>query len=524
MPSAIALRELPWSDHHLAASDEYHCGFVPAVSAAGVDRDSLDITLKPALAMDESTSGRFACATLSVGEYDMSPHFRRGKALDLTQSQCIALAADLRRSREALLSAWHQCVEADPELTTASSITAAQFTDNVPRVLDAFERELTASTESREHQATLEQREGASEHGLQRWQQGYDLRETMREWGHLHRCLLDYLEHYAEEHAELEPAVMRRARAALVRLCGDGACESAARYTLLQQAEAAGRMRDLETVVYELRTLERQRVEMLREAAHDLRGSVSVITSASAVLARSTSEEVRRDFYKVLDRGIHSARSLLSDLIDLTRLEAAQDPVRIESFDVSEMLRDLGESLRLEAAERGLFLKVDGPSSLLILGDRVKVRRIVQNLALNALKATTEGGVALSWEPPATRADPRWTLVVADTGPGIHGRHATPLTDALSEATEQAHHEETSEHQSPEPAVLGAPFRRATGPGPARESGEGIGLSIVKRLCELLGVAIELESAPQRGTVFRLSIPMELPAPGGPHGSPDTAE
>jgi signal transduction histidine kinase len=434
------------------------------------------------------------------------------------------LAADLRKSREQLLRAWHSCVEQDPELTTASSISSAQFTDNVPKVLDAFERELSASSEQRETQATQEQREGASEHGLQRWQQGYDLRETMREWGHLHRCLLAYLEDYADTHPQLEPGVMRRARAALVSLCADGAGESAARYSLLQQAEAAGRMHDLESVVSELRSLERQRVGMLREAAHDLRGSVSVISSASAVLARSTSEEVRQDFYKVLDRGIHSARSLLSDLIDLTRLEAGQDQVRIEDFDVSQTLRDLGESLRVEAAERNLFLKVEGPSSLAIVGDRIKIQRIVQNLALNAFKATKRGGVTLAWEAPATHADSRWTLTIADTGPGMQGLHATPLTDALSEATEQAHQEEkvpqdlASERTAVEASLPPAHFAAPKG----AESGEGIGLSIVKRLCELLGVAIELQSAPDQGTVFRLSIPMEQPTPSAQRGLPQT--
>ncbi len=435
------------------------------------------------------------------------------------------MAADLRQSREQLLRAWHRCVEQDPELTTASSISSAQFTDNIPKVLDAFERELSASSEQRETQATQEQREGASEHGLQRWQQGYDLRETMREWGHLHRCLLAYLEDYAENHPQLEAAVMRRARAALVSLCADGAGESAARYSLLQQAEAAGRMHDLEAVVIELRSLERQRVGMLREAAHDLRGSVSVISSASAVLSRSTSEEVRRDFYKVLDRGIHSARSLLSDLIDLTRLEAGQDQVRIEAFNVSDMLRDLGESLRVEAAERSLFLKVEGPGSLPIVGDRIKIQRIVQNLALNAFKATTCGGVTLAWEAPATPTDSRWMLTVADTGPGMHGRHATPLTDALSEATEQAHQDDehgtgelVSERASAEPAS--APASPAARKAP--ESGEGIGLSIVKRLCELLGVAIELQSVPGEGTVFRLSIPMEQPTPSAQRELPQS--
>ena len=440
--------------------------------------------------------------------------------MDAVNSQSAELARDLRQSRDEILRAWRDSVQDDPELRTASAISSAQFTDNIPKVLDAFELSLLSDDAHRETQATLEQREGASEHGLQRWQQGYDLRETMREWAHLHRCILAYLEDYAERHAAIEPQVMRRARAALVRLCGDGACESAARYALLQQAEAAGRMRDLEAIVRELKSLERQRIEMLREAAHDLRGSVGVITSASAVLSRSTSDEMRQGFYRILDRATHSARSLLSDLIDLTRLEAGQDRVRVESFDASEMLRDLGESLRAEATQRGLFLKLEGPATLPIRGDRTKIQRIVQNLTLNAFKATSQGGITLAWE--RSGSEPRWTLVVADTGPGLQGSHSTALTSAMVEATEQSHHD--TDEEAAEPPTAHDPMQRR---GPALqkpvEIGEGIGLSIVKRLCELLGVAIELESVANAGTTFRLRIPMELATPAPqPDSRPNT--
>ena len=64
--------------------------------------------------------------------------------------QCIALAAYMRQSREKLLAAWRQRVEQDPELTTASSITRSQFTDSIPKVLDAFEQALRADDVIRE--------------------------------------------------------------------------------------------------------------------------------------------------------------------------------------------------------------------------------------------------------------------------------------------------------------------------------------------------------------------------------------
>ena len=432
-------------------------------------------------------------------------------SVERTRQQSTALAAYIRRSRDRILTAWRDFVDRDPELTTASSISRAQFTDSIPRILDAFELALGADDALRETQADLEQREGASEHGLQRWQQGYDLRETMREWAHLHRCILAELEEYGAAHPELQTAVMRRAREALVGLCGDGACESASRYTRLQQAEAAGRMHDLELAVGQLRSLEKNRADLLRQAAHDLRGSVGVITNASAVLVRTASDGMRQDFQKILERAIHSTQTLLTDLIELTRLEAGQDRLQVSSFDASELLRNLGESLRAEAAERGLFLKLEGPQTLSVTGDPVKVQRIAQNLVLNALKATTAGGVSISWQAPVK--DARWTLCIEDTGPGLTGTHATPLTDALTEATEQAHADDpagSSEHGAP----------RSMPGNKSVASGEGIGLSIVKRLCELLGAAIELQSRPGHGTLFRLSFPAETPAPVNPAGVP----
>ena len=437
--------------------------------------------------------------------------------------QCIALAAYMRQSRERLLAAWRQRVEQDPELTTASSITRAQFTDSIPKVLDAFEQALRADDAIRETRADMEQREGASEHGLHRWQQGYDLRETLREWAHLHQCLLAELESYSEVAPGLAPEVTRRAREVLVRLCGEGACESAARYNRLQQAEAAGRMRDLESAVKQLRALEKQRADILRQAAHDLRGSVGVITNATAVLARTTSEEMRTDFFRILDRAIGSTQSVLGDLIDLTRLEAGQDRVQITTFDASAVLRDLSESLRAEATARNLFLKVEGPASLLVRGDSVKLQRIVQNLVLNALKATDAGGVQLVWQGAPDNT--RWILTVEDTGPGLRGTHATPLTRAMREATDQAHESEATQHtrdapgERPSQATVQSSVATndgrigSTGVVP-RELGEGIGLSIVKRLCELLGAAIELETEPGRGTRFRLTFPTDMPVPG----------
>src|SRR6476469_7871767 len=128
--------------------------------------------------------------------------------------QLAALASHLAQRREVILEAWREAVEQDPELTTASSVSRAQFNDHIPQVLDAFERELQVVGPGARASVRAQEREGAAEHGLHRWQQGYDQRETMREWGHLHLCLLDAVERFGSLHPDLDTTVMHHARRA----------------------------------------------------------------------------------------------------------------------------------------------------------------------------------------------------------------------------------------------------------------------------------------------------------------------
>ena len=158
--------------------------------------------------------------------------------------------------------------------------------------------------------------------------------------------------------------------------------------------------------------------------------------------------------------------------------------------------------MRPMAAARGLFLKLDGPPSLWVRGDQMKIHRITQNLLLNAIGATDTGGVTLSWAHPVE--GDRWSLSIADTGPGMVGEHATPLTAAMSEATDESSMPAAAARNEPVP-----PPSTPTAPA-IITSGEGIGLSIVKRLCELLGASIELDTVQGKGTCFRLRIPVEI--------------
>lgn len=423
-----------------------------------------------------------------------------------------ALATYLSGRRDSILDAWRRAVDADPELTTSSSITRAQFVDHIPAVLDAFEWRLSARHAAERSQARKEQKESAAEHGLHRWQQGYNQPETMREWGHLHLILLQELEEYFTINDDIDAATMQTARRELVRLCSEGVSASAVRYSQLQQSEAASRVRELESALAQLQILELERAEAWREAAHDLRGRAQVITNASAILTRDgVSEPLRTRFSGILSTGVQSLNKLLSDLMDQARLEAGQERQNIDHFDVAALLKDYCDGARTLAAQQNLFLVAKGPTPLMIDGDASKIQRIVQNLVLNALKVTEHGGIKVTWQVGENERQHQWLLCVQDTGPGYRRGSATPIEKVLKQATVEAHEAEQRNAAPSEsnPASDPAPTLASQSPGPWTPvpSGEGIGLAIVKRLCELLDASLELESSDGEGTTFRIIFP-----------------
>lgn len=428
------------------------------------------------------------------------------------ENQLAALAEHLAQRQTAILRAWRKAVDADPELTTHASLPKSQFIDHIPRVLDAYAQKLLVRSKQEVADANREVHKGAGEHGLHRWQQGYKLREVTREWGHLHLCIMDELESFAAS-TPLESAVMTTAWRALAQMHNEGVTESSAQFFHLQETEAAGQVKDVEQALEEVHELDRQRGELWRQAAHDLRGNLSVVANASMGLGlKNIPEASRETFVRLLQKSVASLMSMLEDVMGLARLQAAQERRVIEPLDAGAMLKDLFENLQPMAAERGLALTADGPASLVIEGDPVKIRRIAQNLLLNALKYTHRGGVTLSWGDSRDNDAKRWMLTVQDTGPGFHAQ-GSPMVQALKDATVEAQGvEEVAAEGGERPPPTGGTRPSSIGPDlrpVQQEAGEGIGLSIVKRLCDLLDASLELESTPGVGTIFRVILPRQ---------------
>jgi signal transduction histidine kinase len=332
----------------------------------------------------------------------------------------------------------------------------------------------------------------------------------------LHLGLVRELENYLDLNYEVaQSAAMVIARRALAELCSDGVNESAARYAELQQAEAAGRIQDLEQALDTLSTLEHQRIETWRRAVHDVRGNFGVIKNiADQLSGEETDEVLKAEFLNLLQKSVGALHHLLNNLLVLSRLEAGQEERDIQAIDAAALLKELADSFQPMAAERGLWLRAEGPASLPARGDAINIQRIAQNLLLNALKYTREGGVTISWEEFETDGLRRWALRVRDTGPGFQPGAAAPLAQAIEESTVEAKavdeagdHAPAPVHEAPSTAPKSGTMRAAL------PSGEGIGLAIVKRLCELLDATLELESKFDRGSAFRIVFPRSYDMP-----------
>ena len=421
------------------------------------------------------------------------------------------IAEHLTTRRDAILAAWGVAARRDPHLTAPVTLSRAQFYDHIPHMLDALVRSLRARYLRDSLEAKRDEVEKAESHGLQRWQQGYNEDEVMREWVLLNGCLGDELEAYALAQQQVNERAISVAWRLVSEFTIAGMRESVGQYSRLLRTEAEGRLQAIEEAMRRLNDLETQRAALWREAAHDLRGKVGVVRNVTELMRRAD-PGVASASLDLLERSVGGLHALLDDLMAQARLDAGRETRDIRSFDVSSALRELCVTAEVVAVERGLGLQCEGPDRLLVEGDEIKVRRVAQNLMQNALMYTTAGVVKVSWDsveqPPA-----RWTLCVADSGPGLATQAAAPLASAIEAATRDTLGVEATARNagdvSADPDV--APTLPSRSSGPLLVHGEGVGLSIVKRLCELLDASIELQTAPGEGTTFRVTFPSRYP-------------
>src|SRR6266404_8225473 len=162
--------------------------------------------------------------------------------MEEVDAERLALADYMASRRAAILDAWRNAIKRDPALSTGDSLPRVQLFDHIPALLSTFERGLRQAAPDGVASTRDAAQESAAAHGLQRWQQGYDLREVTRELGKLNKCVVLELDRYAKAHPGMSLDAMSRARDVWTTLCGTAIEESVTQYFTLQQDRKSTRL------------------------------------------------------------------------------------------------------------------------------------------------------------------------------------------------------------------------------------------------------------------------------------------
>jgi hypothetical protein len=262
--------------------------------------------------------------------------------------------------------------------------------------------------------------------------------------------------------------------------------------TRRQTAAFAAQQRILQGANVRLQRSDRYKNEFLANMTHELRSPLNSMLLLSQVLAenrhgRLAPDEV--DAAQVINKAGRELLVIIDDILDLTKAEAGRLELHPEPVCVADLAESLMALYRPLAERRHLALQVtvEPGAPAECLTDPTRLSQILKNLLNNALKFTERGGVSLRIAAPAPEADgaPAIEFMVSDTGIGISA-------EAL-------------------PALF-APFTQGDGSISRRFGGSGLGLSICRKLAELLGARIEVASEVGRGSTFRLQLPLSPPA------------
>jgi signal transduction histidine kinase len=263
-----------------------------------------------------------------------------------------------------------------------------------------------------------------------------------------------------------------------------GYCGHEAAFTPLQErlaigiAQLASMALENARLVEELRHANQLKSQFVSTMSHELRTPLSVILGYTDMLHDDALAPVERT--RTLSR-IRGAGLELLEMIEATlnlgRLEAGRDPACLETIAVPALLDELATEFAALTQRPATTLRWEPVAGILLDTDRRKLRIIIKNLVGNALKFTPSGEVVIRCE---ARAD-RCAFVVRDTGIGI--------------ATERL-------------PVIFEMFRQGDSSDSRSYGGVGLGLYIVQRLLDQLGGDIAVASAPGRGTIFTVTLPL----------------
>jgi hypothetical protein len=225
----------------------------------------------------------------------------------------------------------------------------------------------------------------------------------------------------------------------------------------------------------------------LANMSHEIRTPLNGIIGMTSLLVRGTADPKQRDRLAKIDASSHRLLNVLSNILDMAKIEAEKMLIEERDFDPSLLLLDVLSSLESQASAKGLQLELDCDSDLPshLIGDPLRLKQVLFNLADNGVKFTSHGRVTLSVQ--LKKCDAAAALVqfsVADTGIGI----APENIKRVFQTFEQADNSNTRIH-----------------------GGSGIGLAISCQLASLMGCELEVSSVLGQGSRFYFSVRLKIP-------------
>jgi signal transduction histidine kinase len=226
--------------------------------------------------------------------------------------------------------------------------------------------------------------------------------------------------------------------------------------------------------------------KFLAAASHDLRQPIHAQGLFLEVLARTELSAFQREVLSSANAASEASGEMLNTLLDFSRIEAGVVEPQVQTFRLQTLLNKIERELESQADAKGLAYR-SRETSLVVQSDPALLELILRNLVSNAIRYTERGGLLVACRKHGAQA----VLEVWDTGIGISPSHQQEVFREF--------------HQ------LGNPERD-------RRKGLGLGLAITEGLARALGHGLTLASTPQRGSVFRLTLPVATGQPVEEHG------
>ena len=225
--------------------------------------------------------------------------------------------------------------------------------------------------------------------------------------------------------------------------------------------------------------------EFLASMSHEIRTPMNAIMGIADLLAKTPLSPQQDKYVQIFRRSGANLLNLINDILDLSKVEASQLELERTGFSLNDVLEKVTEMVEVGAREKGLALVCETAPNMPtdLVGDPARLQQVLLNLLSNAIKFTESGEVSLRVTPDGDSSVPTaLRFTVSDTGIGIPG-------EKLSRVFER--------------------FMQADSSTTRRFGGSGLGLTISKRLVELMGGRIWVESTVEKGSVFFFVVPFE---------------